>query len=158
MKIKRILLLSVFLVSLGNYQKASAEVASRSKTELRKQERLLKKQRRRHKRVLKKAKRLQRFLNSRLGKWMIKRAIRKAQRKHHKQQQKTNRIDDGNNGWIIGTLVFFAAGLLMAILLAALSITNLWIAIPATMSAAFLALYFVVLRPQARRKRKKITR
>ena len=109
---------------------------------------------RRQKRALRKVKRLQRFLNSRLGKWMMKRAIRKAQRRHSrkslkkgaKKGQKPYRIDDGNNGWIIGTLVFFGAGLLMAILLATLSITNLWIAIPTTLVAAFLALYFVVLK------------
>ena len=169
MKIKSLLLLSLFLVGLANHPTVTAEVAPRDQTKLRsttKQQRWQKRQIRRQKRALRKAKRLQRFLNSRLGKWMMKRAIRKAQRRHSrksikkraKKGQKPYRIDDGNNGWIIGILVFFGAGLLMSILLAALSITNLWIAIPATLVAAFLALYFVVLKPKARAKRKKITR
>ena len=154
MKIKRILLFTLCLISLGQYQSGMAEAPLPDKAALRQ----YKKQQKRIKKHKKKAKRLQRFLNSRLGQWMVKRAIRKAQRKRHKQIKKTHRIDDGNNGWIMGALVFFAAGLLMAIVMAALAITNPWIIIPAITLTAFLALHFIVLRPRARRKRRKINR
>ena len=166
MNIKRILLLSLFLLSIGYNFNLLAKAPPIDNVSLRKQEktsyqltkRQITKQQRKYRRSLRKARRAQRFLNSRLGKWMVKRAIRKAQRKPYKGIKKTQRIDDGNNGWIIGAVVFFAAGLLMAIVMAVLAITNPWIIIPATTLAAFLALYFVVLRPNARRKRRKINR
>ena len=164
-QMKTSLLLTIFLISILGSPNTKADAPNVSKQTTRKQirqkRRQLRKQERQQKRQKRRVKRMHKFLNSRLGKWMIKRALRRAEkRRKYRNKRLTNgskrlTIDDGNNGWIIGPIVFFVVGLGVVGLLLALGVP-LVIAIILVLLGAFLATYLLVWRPLWRRRKGKI--
>ncbi|OJJ19334.1 hypothetical protein BKI52_21210 [marine bacterium AO1-C] len=114
------IVLLISLVNMSSWAKGTYnEAPSLSKKERRIQRKLIKKQRRKMRRI----KRTKKFLNSRLGKWMIKRAIIKAKKRYAKRvkrlRKKNKLVEDEDvvydieiTGSVIVFLLFGMAGAL----------------------------------------------
>ncbi|OJJ16610.1 hypothetical protein BKI52_32365 [marine bacterium AO1-C] len=117
-QIKQIVLWAMILLLNVSWAYADAppvkQVKVLSKKESRLQRRLERRQARKLKRQERKVKRAKRFLNSRLGKWIFKKVIRKAVKQREKRARKTK--DTVKVGLI---LLAIGGGLLLTVLLIA---------------------------------------
>lgn len=159
------MIILIILVSANSWAKPTlADVPALSKKEIRTKRKQLRKQKRQARRLRK----AQKFLNSRLGKWLIKRAQRKARKRYERRLRKAKRQgknlspkkhkdEEWNAALIIGFLVFvlgFALG--VGISLGIGAATGLSLAIGGVVGLLAALIFVLIPAGKDRKKRRAI--